>query len=176
MSRIIIDAADTLGQMYRDAAHPLRTALIQRGIFLDHTCPVVVPGQPYDIEQGVALFTAKVKAASRLYVSSDFQDHLVYPNRHDNAWFRFVHDMGHLLYQCDFDAAGENRLHPQLWKWLETTRTYWGLSKQEQQLVSLVYEAETFGQTNYHVEHGTFPVSQREFVIQYVQEKFNAPA
>lgn len=160
-------AADRLAQLYRDIAPRLRDALLHRGIRLHHACPVG-PSDRLDlpsIDNGVAHFTDQVREAGALAVSREFCEGTIYPTALDNMWFRFVHDMAHMLYQCEFDTAGELELHPRLWNWIETQPLYWSLSHANQQMVYCVYMADTQGQTHYYAQHGCFPQDQAAFVI-----------
>lgn len=160
-------AAVLLAQLYRDIAPDLRLALrLRYSISLNHQCPVTAPEHLLpSITDGWAAFLVQVKEAGRLTVSRENCATSIYPQPNDNLWFRFVHDMGHLLYQCEFDYAGETELHRRLWAWIETTPLFWSLTREEQRWVWLVYLADTQGQTDYYEEHGSFPVDQAAFVI-----------
>lgn len=163
-------AAFQLAQLYRDIEPRLRVSLAHKGIYVANYIPRGVHGTPIPVDQGIKHFTATVQARRELLVSKDFCDTSIYPAMVDNLWFRHVHDLGHMLYQCDFDSAGERELHPQLWKWIETSPGYWMLSRNEQRWVYAVYWADTQGQTEYYDEHGKFPDDQAEFVSSYASQ------
>lgn len=170
-------AAYHLANLYRHIAFPLTQALKFQGVNLTHSCPRTTPGQPYDVT-GDAPLTAmrdKVVATGQLWVSSDFCADTIYETAADNQWFRFIHDMGHLLYGCEFDSAGEAELHKRLWQWLETCPSFWALTTEEQRWVKAVYLADTQGQTDYFDEHGEFPKYQR-IVVRQLAEVYYAQA
>ena len=169
MRQEISKAAYHLSILYRCAAYPLTEALCQGGLPLNHSCPRVTPGQPYQITGAVGELEQvrrKVKDTGILRVSSDFSDHTVYELPADNAWFRFIHDMGHLLYNCEFDSAGETKLHPLVWQWLATVPQFHALTDDEKRWCWAVYMADTQGQSEYFDKHGEFPTDQAAFVAQ----------
>lgn len=159
-------AAYHLSILYRAIAYPLTQALAVSGVKLNHSCPRVVAGQPYDVsgETAVSVMRDAVASTGMLWVSSDFCDDTIYETASDNHWFRFVHDMGHLLYGCAFDSAGESKLHASLWQWIETCPQYWALPADQQRWVKAVYLADTQGQTDYFDVVGEFPSNQAGFV------------
>lgn len=159
-------AAYHLSILYRAIAYPLTQALKLSGVPISHACPRVVAGQPYDVTGAVAVsvMRAKVVETGMLWVSSDFCDNTIYETASDNQWFRFVHDMGHILYGLAFDSAGEKQLHKNLWQWIETCPQYWALTAEQQRWVYAVYMADTQGQTDYFDLLGEFPPNQRAFV------------
>ena len=133
--------------------------------------PVGVFHEPYDVSLGVDAMREAVRVERVLLVSLLNADTAIY-GAEGNAWFRFFHDLGHMLYGLDFTAEDENKLHALLWvHHLEGTRTFAELSKLEQELVSLVYDADTTGQTDYFTEHGEFPADQTAFAIAYLKER-----
>lgn len=176
--KAIEQAAFNLSVLYRHAAHNLVEALANKGIKLNHRCPRVTAGQPHVVEGPLALLDMrhKVQETGQLWVSSDFSDQTIYPEPSDNHWFRFVHDMGHLLYDCGFDSEGEAKLHPLLWQWLATVPGFHSLTPQEQRWCWAVYMADTQGQSDYFDEHGEFPEDQRAFVITKAKEYYDAQA
>ena len=175
MSDPIANAADKLGQLYRDIAPRLRAALSMRGIVIRNGCPVTVADEADlpTIDLGLAGFIAAVRESRQLAVSSEFCSTAIYPQVTDNLWFRYVHDMGHMLYGCEFDYAGESCLHPLLWNWIETSPTFWALSLEEQRWVWCVYHADTQGQTDYFEETGEFPDDQAAFVRKHATDCYN---
>ena len=168
---IVKRAAAVLVDMYKEAAHDLRVALrADRGIAVTNRIPVGVFCEPYDVELGVEAMGVQVCEQRMLLVSLLNADTAIY-GAEGNAWFRFFHDLGHLLYQLEFTAEDENKLHQLLWCHLARTSSFNKLSLLEQELVRIVYDADTTGQTNYFTEHGEFPADQTTFAIKYLEER-----
>lgn len=176
MDKALHIAAFQLGLLYRAASFPVQEALRHSGIDIRHASPRVVMSQPYDMANPNALeyMLHDVKAYNRLEVSGLFSAATVYDSPSDNHAFRFLHDMGHLLYGLGFDYAGESALHPRLWSWIETVPMFWSLSKEEQRWCWAVYMADTRGQTDYYETHNVFPENQRAFVLDKAREYYHA--
>lgn len=168
---IVKRAAAVLVGMYKEAAHDLRARLRSRlNVTVNNRGPVGVCYEPYDVELGVDAMFMQVRESRMLFVSLLNADTAIY-GAEGNAWFRFFHDLGHLLYQLEFTAEDENKLHQLLWCHLSRTSSFLKLSLLEQELVRIVYDADTTGQTNYYTEHGEFPADQTAFAIEYLKER-----
>lgn len=169
---VVKRAATVLVQMYKEAAPSLRQDLLEyHGTAVYNRGPVGVFYEPYDVELGVGAMRKQVREAGGLLVSLLNADTAIY-GAEGNAWFRFIHDMGHMLYVLEFTADDENKLHNLLWvHYLRHTPSFGKLSKLEQELVRMVYDADTTGQTNYFTEHGDFPADQTAFAIEYLKER-----
>lgn len=161
-----------LACMYHRAAFKLQTALRYKGIDIRHGCPKPYNGEPYDPADGVQNMIDGVRCTGHLYTSDLHCDGTVYETRIDNIWFRFVHDMGHMLYGLDFTHEAEATLHLKLWNWLETQPQFHALTAKEQRWAWAVYTADTQGQTEYEQKHGKFPTDQRAFVHAKALEYF----
>lgn len=162
----VLQAAASLAVLYRHVEPRIRGALAYTGLTLRQGIPCVNNDAAPSIDQGIAAFTAQVKDVGILVVSGEFSSRTIYPTAQDNHWFRHVHDMAHILYQCEFDSEGESKLHPLLWRWIETTPFFWSLPADMQAWVRAVYYADTQGQTDYFDKHGAFPNNQRVFVAE----------
>lgn len=171
-------AAYHLSILYYIIAYPLTLALAASGVKINHSCPRVVAGQPYDVggKNAVSVMRDTVASSGTLWVSSDFCEGTIYETASDNHWFRFIHDMGHILYGCEFDYAGETRLHGSLWQWIESCPQFWALTSEQQRWVKAVYLADTQGQTEYFELFGVFPNNQAEFVRVEAERYYNAQA
>lgn len=169
---VVKRAAAVLVHMYRESVCELRTGLgIHHGVTVANQVPVGVFHEPYDVELGVVGMRDAVRAERVLLVSLLNADTAIY-GAEGNAWFRFFHDLGHMLYELDFNAEDENKLHDMLWyRHLTRTQAFAVLSKLEQTLVRVVYAADTFGQTDHFTEHGEFPADQTAFAISYLKER-----
>lgn len=170
-ANIVKRAASVLVRMYKEAALELRHALREcDGVDVRNREPYGVFYEPYAVEQGVAGMREKVRESGLLLVSLLNSGTATY-GIEGNAWFRYVHDMGHLLFWLDFNERDESALHILLWGRLERTDSFRGLSKMDQELVRLVYDADTKGQTEYFAKHGKFPADQTAFCVEYLRER-----
>ena len=173
------NGARLLVVMYEEVAPALRAALAAcKQIEIRNVVPVTTGGQPYDVEcvGALELMQAKVRRDKCLLVSDDFSTSSVY-GPDGNSWFRYVHDMGHMLYDLGFDAESENTLHQMLWDALRRTQAFQVAPQAHKGAAWLVYQADTKGQTDFHEKFGEFPEDQTAFVglwVQHWEKNFGA--
>lgn len=162
--------ARLLVAMYKEAAPMLRAALAAcKQIEISNTEPLLLPDQPYDVDLPDALvrMQGSVKLLNKLWVSAEFSDTSVY-GKLGNWWFRYVHDMGHMLYDLGFDDESEGKLHIMLWDALRRTPVFQVAPQANKASAWLVYQADTKGQTDFHEKFGEFPEDQAAFVSMWV--------
>lgn len=165
------NGASLLVDMYKEVAPALRAALAAcKQIEVENEEPLTLVGQPYDVDgpDALARMLAEVRRSTSLWVSCDFSETSVY-GPEGNAWFRHVHDMGHMLYDLGFDAESENTLHQYLWDALRRTRVFQVAPQAHKAAAWLVYQADTKGQTDFYEKFGEFPEDQTAFVSMWVE-------
>jgi len=168
----IYGAAGILVELIRNVAPRLRQALLCDHVAISNSAPVVVKdGNPLlpNFEAGIYAFRQKVQDCGVLAVWDGASNRTIYGDPKANAWFRFVHDMGHMLYWRGFNTDDELKLHAELWAWIETDPQFWEYEAYIQNLVFAVYAADTEGQTMYESINGHFPTDQFSFVVEWVE-------
>ncbi len=98
---------------------------------------------------------------SILTVWNGASDKTVFFSKLQNYMYRYHHDMGHLKYGCETDAAGEIYLWHMAFKDMYRNQ----LSQAAQALIF----AEHIGQVAYYMKNGDFPVNQAAFDVSFLQ-------
>jgi hypothetical protein len=115
---------------------------------------------------------ADYEATGFLKINTDFSDHTIFGSKTVNWQFRAWHDLCHILENADFSRAGEikamSRQIEQVYALYEDGR----ISREDYYRFGAIIETEVKGQFDYLVDHGTFPVDQREFTKDYLYDNF----
>jgi hypothetical protein len=112
-----------------------------------------------DAPEDFAGLLAEYKATHVIHVSTENSDSTAFRTPFGNYVFRAWHDACHIRSRIGFSVDDERRL--------------WAIVKPTLQRLPVdVYtfiEAEQFGQLQFYAKTGGFPVNQRAFTLQYLQ-------
>lgn len=126
-----------------------------------HNLRIVLHTQ--DIAPDLATMNKLLSHQRKLRIWLGASDNTIYTSKTANLAFRIWHDYLHCKLYAGFDEHGERRVFAAQSNHL--ARRLGGA------LVAYLFEADTYGQLEYHLKHGKFPDNQLEFAIQYLYDK-----